>query len=156
MKKSLKLNEIEALLPIYEKDMGNSTEIIIKSDSFIKNATIETCIKNLADYYNISLYHNRINYGNDLGMTNKVPIVINENLIYVYVKVREPMFKHDAAYGYVSINAIEEIFLKDGHAAVLMNSGKIIYTKQSMKSLKRTILNGKMARDLYKEKHKLT
>lgn len=156
MKETLKFNEIEAMLPVYVKDKGNCTEIITKGASFIKSATIETCVKNLADYYNISLYHNRINYGNELGITNKVPIVINENLCYVYVNVREPMFKHDAAYGYVDINSIKEVFMKDGHAAILMNSGNLIQTRQSMKSLKRNILYGRLARDIYKEKHKLS
>lgn len=154
MKKMLKFNEIEAMLPKYVKDMGNCTEILTKDESFIKSATIETCVKNLADYYNISLYHNRINYGNELGITNKVPIVINENMIYVYVNVREPIFKHDAAYGYVNLNAVKDVFLKDGYAAVLMNSGYVVQTRQSIKSLKRSILNGRLAKDIYKEKHK--
>lgn len=156
MKETLKFNEIEALLPIYVKDKGNCTEIIMKDDSFIRNATIETCVKNLADYYNISLYHNRINYGKELGITNKVPLVINENLVYVYVNVRKPMFKHDAAYGYVDINSVKEVILKDGYAAILMNSGNVIQTRQSIVSLKRGILNGRLAKDIYKEKHKMS
>ncbi len=156
MKETLKFNEIEALLPVYVKDMGNCTEIIAKDECFIKSATIETCIKNLADYYNISLYHNRINYGKELDITNKVPIVINENLIYVYVNVREPIFRHDAAYGFVDINSVKEVFMKDGYAAILMNSGNTIQTRQSIKAVKRSILNGRLARDIYKEKHKLS
>lgn len=156
MKETLKFNEIEALLPVYVKDKGNCTEIITKAGSFVKSATIETCVKNLADYYNISLYHNRINYGHELGITNKVPIVINENLVYVYVNVREPMFKHDAAYGYVDINSIKEVIVKDGHASIIMNSGNVIQTRQNIKTLKRSILNGRLARDIYKDKHKLS
>ncbi|WP_312700146.1 competence protein ComK [Sedimentibacter sp.] len=155
MKKMLKFNEIEAMLPKYVKDTGNCTEIFTKDGAFIKSATIETCVKNMADYYNISLYHNRINYGSELGITNKVPIVINEKMVYVYVNVREPIFKHDAAYGYVNINAVKEVFLKDGHAAILMDAGYTIQTRQSIQSLKRSILNGRLARDIYKEKHKL-
>jgi hypothetical protein len=154
MRNTIKFNEIEAMLPVYVKDTGNCTEIITTDASFIQNATIETCVKQLADYYNISLYHNRINYGNELGITNKVPIVINENLVYVYVNVREPMFRHDAAFGYVALNSIKQVYEKDGAATIVLNSGRIIKTRQSMKSLKRSMLNGRLARDIYKEKHR--
>lgn len=154
MKKDLKFNEIEAILPVYVKDKGNCTEIIIGEASYIENITIETCIKKIADYYNISLYHNRMNYGSELGIRNKVPVVINENLVYIHVNVREPMFKHDAAFGYVDLKAIKEIYLKDGSGAILMNSGRVIQTRQSVKSLKRSMLNGRLAREIYKEKHK--
>lgn len=154
MKNDLKFNEIEAMLPIYVKDKGNCTEIITADASYIQNATIETCIKKLADYYNISLHHNRINYGSELGICNKVPVVINENLVYIYVNVRKPMFKHDAAFGYVDFNKVNKTYLKDGYAAILLNSGMIIQTRQSMKSLKKSMLNGRLARDIYKEKHK--
>lgn len=155
MKNNLRFNEIEAMLPVYVKDKGNCTEIITAEASYIQSATIETCIKKLADYYNISLYHNRINYGNELGITNKVPIVINENLVYIYVNVREPMFKHDAAFGYVDLNTVKQVYQEDGYAVILMNSGRILQTRQSLKSLKKSILNGRLARDVYKEKHKI-
>ena len=155
MKDNIKFNEIQAMLPVYVKDKGNCTEIITAEASYIKNATIETCVKKLADYYNLSLYHNRLNYGKELGISNKVPIVINENLAYIYINVREPMFKHDAAYGYVDLNTIKQVFLKEGYAAILLNSGKVIQTRQSMKTLKRSIINGRFAMDVYRERHKL-
>ena len=155
MKKIIKFNEIVAMLPIYVKDEGNCTEIITKEATFIKNATIETCTKKLADYYNLSLYHNRLNYGQELGITNKVPLVINENLIYVYINVREPMFTHDAAYGLFDVNSIANIYDKDGKAVIEMDSGRIIESRQSTKAAKKTILNARLAKDIYKEKHKM-
>ncbi len=154
MKNTIKFNEVEAMLPVYVKDKGNCTEIITKDSSYIQSATIETCISKLADYYNISLYHNRINYGNELGITNKVPVVINDNLAYIHVNVREPMFKHDSANGFVDLNTIKQVFQEDGYAVILLNSGRIIKTRQSLKSLKKSILNGRITKDLYKEKHK--
>jgi len=154
MKNDLKFNVIEAMLPVYVKDQGNCTEIITSESSYIRNATIETCIKNMADYYNLSLYHNRLNYGEELGITNKVPVVINEDLVFIYINVREPLFKHDAAYGVIDINAIKQVFLKDGKAAILTNSGRIIQTRQNVKSVKKNILNGRLAKDIYREKHR--
>lgn len=150
---NLKFNEIEALLPVYVKDKGNCTEIITAEASYIQSATVETCIKKLADYYNISLYHNRINYGKELCITNKVPVVINENQLYIYVNVREPMFNHDSAYGYLRLNSIKQVYQEDDRAVISMNSGRVIKTRQSLKSLKKGILNGRLARDIYKEKH---
>lgn len=155
MENNLNFNEIEAMLPVYVKDRGNCTEIITIEASYIQSATIETCIKKLADYYNISLYHNRVNYGKELDITNKVPVVINENLVYIYINVREPMFIHDAAFGYIDLKTIKQIYQKDGYAVILMNSGRIIQTRQSMKSLRKAILNGRLAKDIYREKHKI-
>ena len=153
MKNNIKFNEIEAMLPLYVKDKGNCTEIIAKDASFIKNATIETCTKNLADYYNISLYHNRLNYGQELGITNKVPLVINEKLIFIYLNVREPMFNHDAAYGLFDVNSITNVYDKEGKAVIELISGRIIETRQSVKSVKKGMLNARLAKDMYKEKH---
>lgn len=155
MKNDIKFNEIEAMLPVYVKDKGNCTEIITKAASFIKTATVETCTKKLADYYNISLRHNRINYGQELGITNKVPLVINDNLIYIYINVREPMFAHDAAFGLFDTNSIESVYEKDGKAVIEMKSGKMIETRQSVKSVKKGMLNARIAKDIYKEKHKM-
>ncbi|MFA9423169.1 MAG: hypothetical protein ACERLG_06305 [Sedimentibacter sp.] len=154
MENLVKFNEIEAMLPLYVKDKGNCTELITLASSCIRNATVETCIRNLADYYNLSLYHNRINYGAELGITNKVPIVINDNLVFIYINVREPLFKHDAAYGFIDIKAIDNIFLNEGKAAIQMKSGRIIQTRESVKSLRKNMFNGRIAKDIYKEKHK--
>ena len=153
MKNLLKYNKINALLPVYVNDIGNCTEIITTEASLIKTITIETCIKNLADFYNISLYHNRLNYGSELGITNKVPIVVNEELIYIYINVREPLFSHDAAYGYIDVNSIESVFENDKNAAIRMKSGKTIQTRQSLVSLKKMMLYARIAKDIYKEKN---
>ncbi len=110
----------------------------------------------MADYYNISLYHNRLNYGQELGIKNKVPLVINENLIYIYINVREPMFNHDAAFGIIDVNAINSIYEKEGKAVIEMKSGRVIPLRQSVKSMKKNMLNARIAKDIYKEKHKMT
>lgn len=154
MKNKVKFNEIEAMLPVYVKDKGNCTEIITKDGSFIKNATIETCTKHLADYYNLSLYHNRLNYGQELGIVNKVPLVINEDLVYIYINVRKPMFNHDAAFGLIDVNAIKSTYEKEGKAVLQMNSGRTIKMRQSIKTLKKSILNARIVKDIYREKHK--
>jgi len=153
VKDSLKYNKIDAMLPIYVNDIGNCTEIITPDAAFVKTTTVDTCIKNLADFYNISLYHNRINYGAELGITNKVPIVVNDDLIYIYINVREPLFSHDAAYGYIDINTIEGIYDKDGNATILMKSKREIQTRQSLSSLKKMLLYARVAKEIYKERN---
>lgn len=154
MKNNIKFNEIEAMLPVYVKDKGNCTEIITKESTFIQNVTIETCTKNLADYYNLSLYHNRINYGQELGITNKVPLVINESLVYIYINVREPMFNHDAAFGLFDFNSITNVLNKEGKAVIELKSGRLIESRQSVKSTKKNMLHARLAKEIYKEKHK--
>lgn len=149
----LKDNKIDALLPIYVDDIGNCTEIISAGESYLKTVTIDTCIKNLADFYNISLYHNRVNYGTELGITNKVPLVINDELIYIYINVRKPKFSHDSAYGFIDVKSIAEIYEKNKNAVIQMKSGRIIETRQSVASLKKAVLYARFAKDIYKERH---
>nr|WP_312578741.1 hypothetical protein [Sedimentibacter sp.] len=153
LKNLLKYNKIDAMLPIYANDIGNCTEIITSETTFIKTTTIDTCIKNLADFYNISLYHNRLNYGSELGITNKVPIVVNDELIYIYINVRQPLFAHDAAYGYIDVNAIDNIFEQNEKAAILMKSERVIQTRQSLSSLKKMMFYARIAKDIYRERN---
>lgn len=153
LKSLLKYNKIDAMLPVYVNGIGNCTEIITSEASFIKSITIETCIKNLADFYNISLYHNRLNYGAELGIVNKVPIVINESLIYIYINVREPLFDNDAAYGYIDVNCINEVFEQEKNAAIRMKSGKVIQTRQTVLNVKKMLLYARLAKDIYREKN---
>ncbi|MDD4781300.1 MAG: hypothetical protein PHT02_11980 [Tissierellia bacterium] len=155
MKSLLKYYKIDALIPVYINGIGNCTEIIINDESHMKSKTVETCIKNLADYYNISLYHNRINYGQELGITNKVPIVINENLIYIYINVRKPMFDHDSAYGYINYYTIDDVFEQNNYAAIKMKCGRVIQTRQSINVTKKSMLYARLAKDIYKEKNHL-
>ena len=153
LKSLLKYNKIDAMLPVYVNGVGNCTEIIITEASHVKTITIETCIKNLADYYNISLYHNRLNYGQELGIINKVPVVINEDLIYIYINVRKPLFEHDAAHGYINVNVIDEVFEQEKNAAIRMKSGRVIQTRQSIASIKKIMLYARISKDIYKEKN---
>jgi len=48
---------------------------------------------------------------------------------------------------------IEEIFEKDGNAAILMKSKREIQTRQSLSSLKRMLLYARIAKDIYKERN---
>lgn len=155
MKNLIKNNKIDALIPVYANNIGNCTEVIINDSSHIVTKTVETCIKNLADYYNISLYHNRLNYGKELGITNKVPIVINENLIYIYVNVRKPMFDHDSAYGYLNYFSIDDVLEQNSNAAIILKSGIVIQTRQSINVTKKNMLYARIAKDIYKEKNYL-
>ena len=84
-----------------------------------------------------------------------MPLVINENLIYIYINVREPMFAHDAAFGLFDVNSIENVYDKEGKAVIEMKSGRMIETRQSVKSVKKNMLNARIAKDIYKEKHKV-
>lgn len=155
MKSLIKYSKIDALIPVYVNGVGNCTEIIINDVSHIKTKTVETCIKNLADYYNINLYYNRINYGEELGIRNKVPIVINENLIYMYINVRKPMFEHDSAYGYINYFTIEDVYEQNNNAVIKMKSGRVIQTRQSVNVTKKGMLYARIARDIYREKNHL-
>ncbi|NLY46740.1 MAG: hypothetical protein GX053_12265 [Tissierella sp.] len=100
---------IQAILPVYVKDRGNCTVIYTKEDEVILDKTIKTTILNLCKYYHLDLKASNETYGKLLSIKKYPPIPFTYNQIFIPIKARIPIGKHDGAYGYVNINSIENI-----------------------------------------------
>lgn len=153
MQKILENEVIEILIPKYVENLGNCTEIITKSKEMIVNKSIKSCIKNLAEYYCINLSSIRKQYGKELGIKNKVPIIVNSNLIYVPFKAREPLCKNDYASGYINIMSISQIAEENKRGVFIITNNKKIKTLQSKDALRRAVNYGKLAKITYYQKN---
>ena len=100
---------IEAILPVYVKDRGNCTLIYTRHDEIIVEKTIKTIIINICKYYHLDLKASNESYGDLLSIKKYPPIPFTYNQIFIPIKTRIPIGKHDGAYGYVNINSIEKI-----------------------------------------------
>jgi|GEM_PF-6108540 len=48
-------------------------------------------------------------YGNLLNLRRNVPLVLDEDRIFLPVKVRKPLFKNDGAYGFVRLDMVASV-----------------------------------------------
>ena len=125
---------IEAILPIYLKDRGNCTVIYTREDEVILEKTIKTTILNLCKYYHLDLKASNETYGKLLSIKKYPPIPFTYNQIFIPIKTRIPIGKHDGAYGYVNISSIDKVSKtksKDHSLLYLSNHRTIeVYSKE--------------------------
>lgn len=141
---------IEAILPVYIKDRGNCTAIYTREDEIILEKSIKTIILNLCKYYHLDLKASNKTYGNLLSIKKYPPIPFTHDQIFIPIKSRIPITKHDGAYGYVNINSIEKIStskLENNSIIILSNNRSIkVYSKDS--TVQRNINNGEIVKKL--------
>ena len=147
MSTKINYDEIIALIPKYEENIGNCTELLKEdSRSYITDKPVNTCLKNMADHYCINLKANRKVYGKMLGIKNKVPIVLSDKHVLIFFKARKPIFKNDGANGYVDINYIKEIHEEKDKVYIELIDGRKIEAKQDVESITKNYNYGKIVK----------
>lgn len=135
---------IEAILPVYLKDRGNCTLIYTSEDKIILDKTTKTTILNLCKYYHLDLKASNETYRKLLSIKKYPPIPFTYNQIFIPIKTRIPIARHDGAYGYVNVSSIEKISKtksKDNSLLYLSKNRTIeIYSKES--TIERNISKG--------------
>jgi len=147
MKTKINYNEVVALIPKYEKNIGNCTELIKEdSKSYITDKPVKTCLKNMADHYCTNLKANRKVYGKLLGIKNKVPIALSDKHVLIFFKSRKPIFKNDGANGYVDINYIDKVYEGEDGVYIKLLDGRKIEVKQDVYSITKNYNYGKIVK----------
>lgn len=125
--------ELNALVPVYDEQGGNSTEIYLKGGKVIllPNKT-KTALRNLAKVFALDLTQLRKKYGPLVGRKSSVPLPFHPTLVLVPLKYRQPFVKDEGAFGYVVKNQIThcaeldksktEIFFLDGSSLIFLQS----------------------------------
>ncbi len=67
--------------------------------------------------------------------------------------INSARFAHDAAYGYIDVNSIDDVYDNNKNAMIQMKTGREIQTRQSLVSLKKMLLYARVAKDIYKERN---
>src|SRR6056297_2415650 len=147
MSTKINYDEIIALIPKYEENIGNCTELLKEdSRSYITDKPVNTCLKNMADHYCINLKANRKVYGKMLGIRNKVPIALSDKHVFIFFKARSPIFKNDGANGYVDINYIKEIYEYKEQVYIELIDGRKIKAEQDMATMRKNYTYGKIVK----------
>ncbi|SMB88580.1 ComK protein [Desulfonispora thiosulfatigenes DSM 11270] len=97
------LPEIQALLPIYTEDGGNSTEVcLVNGKRLISPKKTKTILKNIAESYTKDVSLIRRKYGSLIGRKHQAPLPLIPDLILVPLKFRSPIGKDEGALCYIS------------------------------------------------------
>lgn len=117
---------IQAILPIYVKNKGNCTLIYLQDEEIILDKVIKTVIKNLCEFYHLDLKSSNKSFGQLLSIKKHHPVPFNEDNVFIQAKTRVPIGRHDGAYGYINIDAIERVktLKKDEDRTLIYLKGK--------------------------------
>jgi len=98
---------LNCLLPIYDKDGGNSTEVwLIGGEKVIIQNKTNTVLKKLAKVFALDLSQLKRKYGSLVGRKSSTPLPFHPELILIPIKYREPIAKDEGSRGYVVKNQI--------------------------------------------------
>lgn len=150
-------NKILGIIPVYLKNMGNSTSIItLENEEIYIYKAINTVIKILAKYFLVDLNACKSYCRKTIGILNVSPLVFNHENIFVPLKVRKPISKNDGSLGYFNINYIKEIKVKDEEVFIILNEEIKIKCIQSYKTVNKHINDGRIIKEIYKGRSKIS
>lgn len=145
-------NNIMAIIPIYEKDLGNVTRVYFENHQPVTiEKSMKTVFSYLLRYYMINIDELRSRYKGLLGGKNLMPIPFSKDDILIPVKIRTPLTKNDGAFGYINLRYLEKIRPKDGYIEVSL-SNEIINICSSMETLEKHIQRGNIIKNCYVER----
>lgn len=158
VKEEYEVNEIiekglEAILPVYIKDIGNCTRIYTKDDEIILEKTIRSVLANLCKFYHLDLKASRKTYGDLLSIKKNTPIPFGYDLILIPIKTRKPIAKHDGAYGYVNMESIKSYTKSktDNNTLIYISNNNVIEAYCKLSTINKNVNNGKIIKGLLRK-----
>lgn len=143
---------IHAILPVYIEDKGNCTAIYTKEDTITQEKAIRSVMINLCKHYHLDLAASNKTYGELLSIKKQPPIPLSHNQVFIPVKVRQPVIKHDGAYGYINIDSIEKIVQSNSSprkATIYLENTSPIQAMTKASTIQKNLNNGKLAKKLF-------
>ncbi|MDR7869336.1 MAG: competence protein ComK [Tissierellaceae bacterium] len=143
---------IEAILPVYIKDRGNCTVVYTKEDRIIIEKTSKTVITNLCKYYHLDLRASNKAYGDLLTIKKHPPIPFTYDQIFIPMKTRKPIARHDGAYGYVNMESINKISKSkiENNTLIYISKDRPIEVYSRLCTIQRNINNGEIVKRLFR------
>lgn len=140
-----------ALVPIYEEDGCNSTEIYLIDDQYgVVQNKASTVVKNIAEHHTHSLDAIKKKYKKLIGRKTKIPLPLNPYLILIPLKFRTPLGADDGALGYFSKLKIKD-YRKHGknNTMLIFESGLELEILQSPESVGLALSHARIVRNEY-------
>ncbi|NMA87342.1 MAG: hypothetical protein GX968_08465, partial [Tissierellia bacterium] len=148
--------ELMAFLPVYIESKGNCTSIhTMAGGNYHIEKSLKSFLNQLAEYYIVDLRAVRKYYGESLFIKNLVPIPLNQENIFIPLKVRKPICKNDGSIGYVNLKYIEKTRENRGKTIIHLKNKTIINSLNTIDTVNNHIKNGNMVRNLYMERNSL-
>ncbi|MDO5690432.1 MAG: hypothetical protein Q4G61_09300 [Tissierellia bacterium] len=99
-----------AIAPKYDQGIGDTTHILLfGGENLCVRRNILTVLKNLGKYYMLDLAECRRYYAEFLGRRKNLPMVYNEENIFVPVRTRQPIGKNDGAMSFVNYRFVQGV-----------------------------------------------
>ena len=153
------INEgIAALIPIYEKDQGNTSIVVLKNGKEIReNRTVKALISRMARHFGKDLTLIRKEYGRVIHRRNGVPLPLSSFYIMIPVKFREKPFSlNDGTLGYVSFYEIEKVKEKDKkRSLILFRCGKEVEVYLSISTVNSYLKDAKLVSKINEDKENM-
>lgn len=108
------------LIPEYAEGLGNCTKIKDITGERVLNKTVKAVLKSICNEKMIDLRIAKRRSEKILGQSNLVPIYLNNDEIYIPVRIRRPRVIRDGGYGYINFCTIDKIM--DKHIVLKDNS----------------------------------
>ncbi|SHI69187.1 hypothetical protein SAMN02745751_00810 [Dethiosulfatibacter aminovorans DSM 17477] len=144
-RKEINYDDVVALVPKYEKDIGDCTEVHTKDGNhFLEMKNVKACVDRMADYYCTNLKANRRVYGTMLNIKNKVPYIFSDKHVMVHFKARNPRCKRDGANGCFDVYYFNGFVREDGCEYVALKNGDRLKLEQTVESCKKYVNYGNL------------
>jgi hypothetical protein len=135
---------IKGGMPFYKEGEGNGCMIFVGDKLEWVPRGERSCLHHFAKHYFVDLHELRKRTMEILGRKKYIPLVFHDECTLIPFKARHPIFKDDGAYGYIVMESIVDIRIKNGKVMILLDSGLEIASMTSVKKLREYIATAKM------------
>lgn len=143
---------IEAILPAYDNHGDNICHIIST------RGTSTTVAMNGRKFMRLWFYFLRMDLTAQgmwshhiLGQRNLNPIVVNEHLVLIPVKIRQAIGSKDGCYGYIRVSSIQSI----SPGEIVLSSGFKVSHLSSIETIKTKIRHAHLLKYIYKDEFQI-
>ncbi|NLM04258.1 MAG: hypothetical protein GX214_04490 [Clostridiales bacterium] len=139
---------ISCILPHYEKNLGNTTKVILENSMEITYPqSPNSILRSIASYYGLHLRLVRKKQAQLLNSKYYLPLPINDQLLLYPVKIRIPRIKNDSSLAYINYYSVDKINYKE--ACIYLKNGKIIKSLNSSATLEKRYHQARISRKFY-------
>lgn len=144
--------QLAALIPFYEKDLGNVTKLLLASgQEILYPHSIDAAIRSLCSYYALHLRLLRRKQQSLLNCKYYTPLPIHKELLLFPIKTRVPKIKNDSSIGYINYFQVKK--MDYSQSAIQLINDQTIYSLNTPGTLKKRFNQVLLSAKYYEENH---